>query len=161
MAECGITARNDNVLYVNVIEVPGGLKWNDFYGYNFNAGVLLLSLTTLRQNKFEDKIVQHWGIDLGFNDQVVLNMACNGTHGILNETMNMLMTAGFSKSRNPTRIWSRICIIQVLPNGWLCTSPARLTTYKYEYDISTIDSASRMLPLCFLCIKTPFWYVDM
>ncbi len=105
VAECGITARNDNVLYLNVIELPGGLKWNDLYGYNFNAGVLLLSLATLRQNKFEDKIVQHWGIDLGFNDQVVLNMACNGTHGILNETMNMLMTADFSKSRNPNKNW--------------------------------------------------------
>lgn len=105
VAACGITARTDDVLYLNTIDLPGDLKWHDSYGYSFNAGVLLMSLETLRQNKFEEKIVPYWAIELGFNDQVVLNMACNGTYGLLNETMNMLMNADFSKSPNPNKNW--------------------------------------------------------
>jgi lipopolysaccharide biosynthesis glycosyltransferase len=105
VAPCGITARTDNVLYLNTVGLPGNTSWHDTYGYSFNAGVLLLSLETLRQSKFEETIVQHWAVALGFNDQVVLNMACNGTQGILNETMNMLMVPDFAKSRNPDKNW--------------------------------------------------------
>lgn len=103
---CGITARLDGVKYLNTIgPLPSDVSWHDSYGYSFNAGVVLLSLETLRKSRFEETIVQYWAIELGYNDQVVLNMACNGTHGILNETMNMLQIDDVSKEPIKQKNW--------------------------------------------------------
>ena len=102
VSPCGITARLDTVKYLNVNGFP---NWSKQFGYSFNAGVMLLSLETLRQTGFEKNIVHYWGIEMGYNDQVVLNLACNGTQGILNETMNMLQGENLALKPNPNINW--------------------------------------------------------
>ena len=49
-----------------------------FYNHSegFNAGVLLISLNTMRSNKFKEKTIAYYK-KAGFNDQIILNLYAN------------------------------------------------------------------------------------
>ncbi|CEM29492.1 unnamed protein product [Vitrella brassicaformis CCMP3155] len=82
---------------------------------SFNAGVLLVSLETLRRNRFVDRVMS-WVNTWGVNDQIAFNLYCNGTYGELPAAYNVfvgqdtvikgppvvLHYAGSSKPWNPT-----------------------------------------------------------
>jgi lipopolysaccharide biosynthesis glycosyltransferase len=98
LPDCGIAGRESvksNVIGGMIDQaslVHNGKKlWDNAAGgtSGFNAGVLLLSLERLRETKFLEKIASHWSFKLGGNDQIALNMQCNGTYGILDSTWNV------------------------------------------------------------------------
>jgi lipopolysaccharide biosynthesis glycosyltransferase len=60
------------------------------FGKNgFNAGVMLMSLDRLRQTKFMENVASYWAFENGANDQITLNMQCNGTHSVLDPIWNV------------------------------------------------------------------------
>jgi lipopolysaccharide biosynthesis glycosyltransferase len=91
MPDCGIVARSSTtknvVLDMLRNEIPHfkGTYRSD----GFNAGVMLVDLEILRATKFTETLAQYWSFDLGGNDQIALNMQCNGTHGELDSTWNV------------------------------------------------------------------------
>lgn len=60
----------------------------------FNAGVMVLDLNVLRRQRFEEEIVSYFAGVFGANDQVTLNMACNGTHGEMAGKWNIFYSEG-------------------------------------------------------------------
>ncbi|KAH7647718.1 glycosyl transferase family 8 [Cryptosporidium bovis] len=81
-SECGIVARSStNSNLINEWLKKDGLSNYLHYSgkRSFNAGVLLIDLEKLRKNNFVDEtldLVQKWGI----NDQIALNLYCNGDY---------------------------------------------------------------------------------
>ena len=63
-------------------------RWNEVFGKAFNAGVVVLDLSRLRDNHFE-RLVERFAVKLGLDDQFTLNMACNGTYTRLEAGMNV------------------------------------------------------------------------
>lgn len=100
---CGITARSSIVKYMyhNKKYYPSLRTWHDDYGKSFNAGVLIVDLQQLRESQFEEKIVQYWAADLGANDQVTFNLACNASHAELDPRINVFQ--GTSAENTPPR----------------------------------------------------------
>jgi lipopolysaccharide biosynthesis glycosyltransferase len=88
---CGIMARSSIVDYMhqNQNYHPALKTWHDDYGKSFNAGVMLIDLQHLREMEFEEKIVRYWAAEIGANDQVTFNIACNATHGELDPRLNV------------------------------------------------------------------------
>ena len=66
------------------------MKWNNGYEYRgastFNAGVLYMNLDALRESNFSS--VRSLHLDVGLNDQSILNHFCEGEHDILPSEMN-------------------------------------------------------------------------
>ncbi|KAH8741838.1 glycosyl transferase family 8 protein [Cryptosporidium ryanae] len=81
-SECGIVARSStNSNLINEWLKKDGLSSHLHYSgkRSFNAGVLLIDLDKLRKNNFVEEtldVVQKWGI----NDQIALNLYCNGNY---------------------------------------------------------------------------------
>lgn len=57
---------------------------------NFNAGVLLLDLDIMRQNQFTEKIIHTWKSCPKYNDQMILNLYCDGEYEPLEDRYNLL-----------------------------------------------------------------------
>jgi lipopolysaccharide biosynthesis glycosyltransferase len=89
--KCGIAARSSIVPYMGHSKkyYPSLAKWHDDYGKSFNAGVMVVDLQQLRESQFEEKIVRYWASELGANDQVTFNIACNATHAELDPSLNV------------------------------------------------------------------------
>jgi lipopolysaccharide biosynthesis glycosyltransferase len=62
---------------------------------------MLIDLQHLRETEFEEKIVRYWAAELGANDQVTFNLACNATHGELDSRLNVFQ--GTSLDDTPPR----------------------------------------------------------
>jgi lipopolysaccharide biosynthesis glycosyltransferase len=86
---CGICGRTSHKPFLNRNKYLKQSQWTEKFGNGFNAGVMLISLDSLRKHEFEETLVSHWGEELGQNDQLVYNLACNGTHGALEYRMNV------------------------------------------------------------------------
>ncbi|OII77793.1 glycosyl transferase family 8 protein [Cryptosporidium andersoni] len=81
-SQCGIVARSSTKADL----INDWLKKDKIYPHiiyngtkSFNAGILLISLNKLRRNHFTDKameFVEKWGL----NDQIILNLYCNGEY---------------------------------------------------------------------------------
>lgn len=101
--KCGITARSSVVHYMSHYKKyhPTLASWHDDYGKSFNAGVMIIDLQRLRENKFEETIVRYWATKLGANDQVTFNIACNSTHAELDPRLNVFQ--GVSETNTPDR----------------------------------------------------------
>lgn len=101
--KCGITARSSYVKYMTHYKTfhPTLATWHDDYGKSFNAGVMIVDLQRLRETNFEENIVRYWATELGANDQVTFNVACNSTHGELDPSMNVFQ--GVSEKNTPDR----------------------------------------------------------
>lgn len=89
--KCGITARSSVVPYMGHYKKyhPTLATWHEDYGKSFNAGVMIIDLQQLRDMKFEEEIVRYWAAELGANDQVTFNVACNASHAELNPIYNV------------------------------------------------------------------------
>ena len=100
---CGITARSSivNYMYYNGKYYPALKTWHTEYGKSFNAGVMLIDLQHLRETEFEEKIARYWAVEMGANDQVTFNLACNATHGELDARLNVFQ--GTSLDDTPAR----------------------------------------------------------
>ena len=99
---CGITARSSIYNYMDREDMyPLLTTWHAEHGKSFNAGVMLIDLQHLRETEFEEKIASYWAVELGANDQVTFNLACNGTHGELDARLNVFQ--GASKKNTPAR----------------------------------------------------------
>jgi len=57
---------------------------------NFNAGVMLLDLDIMRQNQFTGKIMRIWKSCPMYNDQMILNLYCDGNYEPLKARYNLL-----------------------------------------------------------------------
>ena len=99
--ECGLCARESVVDFFDNNNMTKAMQWNKKYGKSFNAGVMLLQLDSLRQQKFEATIVKYFGEQLGLNDQLVYNLACNGTYGRLPQAMNVYQQ--YAEEHTPPR----------------------------------------------------------
>jgi len=103
--ECGIAARSSIINYMydkyGGKDYPSLSTWHEQYGKSFNAGVMVIDLEHLREMNFEETIVDYWAAEKGTNDQVALNLVCNGTHGELDPGMNVFQ--GTPADQTPTR----------------------------------------------------------
>ncbi|KAG7339497.1 glycosyl transferase family 8 protein [Nitzschia inconspicua] len=98
LSDCGIAGRTSflpNVvggMLLQHMSIKDGKKvWEKAAGDDsgFNAGVLLLSLNRFRETKFVENVASYWAFELGGNDQIALNMQCNGTYTNLDPTWNV------------------------------------------------------------------------
>jgi lipopolysaccharide biosynthesis glycosyltransferase len=100
LPKCGIAGRNS--LKNNVMDgMIGSLSWKDKQiprglwkatvgqKKSFNAGVLVLSLESLRNTGFLEHVAKYWAFEVGGNDQIALNFQCNGTHAALDSKWNV------------------------------------------------------------------------
>ena len=100
VSPCGILARTSTLPNVvkkmaSHLQIPEANL--EFAG--FNAGVMLLDLQRLRESHFEKTIVSHFGERIGANDQIVYNLACNGTHDSMPAAWNIFDSARSSEKR--------------------------------------------------------------
>ncbi len=100
--KCGIAARSSIVNFMSAYrkKYPMLASWNEVYGKSFNAGVMVVDLERLRETHFEANIVQYWAVELGTNDQVTFNLACNSSHTELNAKMNVFQHVSPSNTPN-------------------------------------------------------------
>ena len=99
-AACGITGRSSIINFMGKY-FPAFMTWSTKYGKSFNAGVMLLDLQHLREIEFEETIAAYWAVKEGANDQVTLNLACNGTHEELETRENVFQ--GVAAEDTPAR----------------------------------------------------------
>lgn len=57
--------------------------------YNFNAGVILFDLDILRKNNFTKKAIEIWKCCPSYNDQMILNIYCDGEYSKLPDKLNI------------------------------------------------------------------------
>ena len=109
VSPCGILARTSTLPNV-VKKMASHLQISEaglgFAG--FNAGVMLLDLRRLRESDFEETIVSHFGERIGANDQIVYNLACNGTHDSMPAEWNIFESArmGLNRTSNDEDDWA-------------------------------------------------------
>ena len=88
LPDCGIAGREMNTYFFDSWRATKHFRWNEVFGKAFNAGVVVLDLSRLRDNHFE-RLVERFAVKLGLDDQFTLNMACNGTYTRLEAGMNV------------------------------------------------------------------------
>jgi len=88
---CGVVGRNSIKNFLDKFNSQLGFVWSNTYAQGFNAGVVLMSLNKLRDQHFEHTLVPYWAEQKGLNDQILLNLACNGTHAFLPAEHNVFM----------------------------------------------------------------------
>jgi lipopolysaccharide biosynthesis glycosyltransferase len=101
LPDCGIAGRELSTSFFDSHRATKHFRWNEIFGKAFNAGVVVLDLSRLRDNHFE-RLVEHFAVKLGLDDQFTLNMACNGTYTRLEAGMNIFQREdyGFPTTRN-------------------------------------------------------------
>ena len=106
----------------------------------FNAGVMLLDLGILRKSNFTETVARYWSFDLGGNDQVSMNMQCNGTHGQLDSIWNVFMDYPKDPVHKRVDEWS-IVHFQGERKPWVVERPS-IQHYKIwnNYSLSLPDA---------------------
>jgi len=100
LPNCGIAGREMNTSFFDLHSPTKHFRWNEIFGKAFNSGVIVLNLSRLRDNHFE-RLVEHFAVKLGLDDQFTLNTACNGTYTRLEAGMNVFQIEfiGFAPPR--------------------------------------------------------------
>jgi lipopolysaccharide biosynthesis glycosyltransferase len=147
MPECGIVARSllaktdvgSMMAALNVTSPQQLWKKASKDMPGFDAGVMLLDLDALRASHFTEKVASYWSFSIGGNDQISLNMQCNGTHGNLDSVWNVFMDSPDDYVHNRTREWS-IVHFQGLNKPWLVKSDLFHGRVWAKYALSLVDA---------------------
>lgn len=147
MPPCGIVGRSSEdkqaMAYMMMkLDIVNPIRlWRRAYKgrAGFNAGVMIMDLGTLRESQFTETIASYWSFTLGGNDQISMNMQCNGTHGELDRTWNVFQDYPKDPVNKQPQDW-KIVHFQGLKKPWVTKRDTQHNKIWGKYSIALVHA---------------------